>query len=95
MVGMGSLGHKHHCRQCDIKFYDLLKRPVVCPRCKKEVTVAERARGARSTRARAERDAAPAPEIVDVEEMNGAEDEEEDLHDVDDVMTGSEDEADD
>lgn len=30
---MNDLGTKRICDTCSIKFYDLKKRPVVCPKC--------------------------------------------------------------
>ena len=30
---MSALGEKHECVQCETKFYDLGKTPVICPSC--------------------------------------------------------------
>ncbi|MDE3175971.1 MAG: TIGR02300 family protein, partial [Pseudomonadota bacterium] len=35
-----ALGVKRQCPSCGARFYDLRKRPVVCPRCKAEVDLA-------------------------------------------------------
>ena len=34
---MGKLGTKRQCQACGAKFYDLRKKPVICPRCGAEV----------------------------------------------------------
>ena len=37
MVDKTSFGEKHRCPYCGIRFYDMNKRPVVCPKCGKSL----------------------------------------------------------
>ena len=30
-------GEKHHCSNCGAKFFDLNKKPIICPKCNTEV----------------------------------------------------------
>jgi uncharacterized protein (TIGR02300 family) len=30
-------GEKHRCSNCDAKFFDLNKKPIICPKCNTEV----------------------------------------------------------
>jgi exodeoxyribonuclease-5 len=61
------LGTKRQCQACGAKFYDLLKRPVVCARCGAEVDLQRlrkrpRAKDSQAAEARADNDA-PAPAV--------------------------------
>ena len=37
MVDKASFGEKHRCPYCGIRFYDMNKHPVVCPKCGKSL----------------------------------------------------------
>ena len=37
MVDKASFGKKHRCPYCGIRFYDMNKHPVICPKCGKNL----------------------------------------------------------
>jgi len=54
-------GRKHTCTGCEARFYDLNKKPPVCPRCNQRVAAVKAAApGRRGARANAA-DAKPSP----------------------------------
>lgn len=92
------LGAKQLCPTCSAKFYDLGRRPAVCPKCHtafdpEEVVKVRRTR-TRSTVADYEDDEAPKPDV----EKDGFEDEVDETPEIDqgidDVVEGDDEDAD-
>ena len=80
-------GTKRLCQTCGIKFYDLLRSPIVCPRCGTEFEV-EAARRSRRSRPVAAAKAVPAKAIVKpapVPEMDEDIEVDEDIEDAEDA----------
>jgi uncharacterized protein (TIGR02300 family) len=89
-------GAKHTCQSCGAKFYDLLRSPIVCPRCDTEVNAdtPQRNRRARPTPAKAAAataavEAASPDELDDLDETE----DQEDLEDVEDIDLETDDET--
>lgn len=74
-------GTKQTCPECGVKFYDLNKRPAVCPKCAHSFNPDA---GAKTPKKREpEPEAAPAPETAKAEDENPATGEEEDIEGLD------------
>lgn len=88
------LGEKRTCPHCGAKFYDLGKRPVICPKCKTEFDPVSDT--AKPKRTREKPKAAPVKDDDEDEEVEDDEDEDEDVDDdEDDEDDDVEDEEDD
>jgi uncharacterized protein (TIGR02300 family) len=73
LVGKDALGEKQTCPSCGAKFYDLSKRPAICPKCRTAFDPADETVRLRRTRTRA---AAYDSQFEDEEEVRAeAEDE--------------------
>jgi len=66
------LGEKRTCPECGSKFYDLGKRPAVCPKCRASFDPASDVAKPKRTREKAK----PAPVVADEEEEEEVEDDE-------------------
>lgn len=83
------LGAKQICPACQTKFYDLNRRPALCPKCgtafDPEEAVRSRRVRARTTAPDYESDDPPAVKVADEEETEGFEDEVETTPEIDEV----------
>ncbi len=74
-------GVKHTCTSCGARFYDMLRNPVVCPKCASGVDVSVIAKPKRvrpgATVAAATKVTAREEELIDEEDVETADDEEE------------------
>ena len=86
-------GAKHTCTACGVKFYDLHRRPIKCPKCGIEIEVATVRPNRRRPPAQPEPPPLPAPPANDDEVAVGAVEEATD--DDDDVIDDIDDGADD
>ena len=84
-------GAKHTCVSCGVKFYDLQRKPIACPKCGTEVEV-ETARPSRR-RAPAKPEEAPpaAPEAAVAEAADEASDDDDSDALIDDIDTDDDD----
>lgn len=92
-VGKPKLGKKHICLNCEARFFDLGKTPVVCPKCGTEVVV-EKPKKKRSKKAKTEEAAAAALAEEKASNAPAAEDDDED-EDIDDITADDDDDDDD
>lgn len=70
------LGNKHHCQNCGTRFFDLNKSPVTCPKCGTVSQAAPLPRAVHGAAPADEEDteAAPAAELVSLEEADAGDD---------------------
>jgi uncharacterized protein (TIGR02300 family) len=77
-------GVKHSCTNCGARFYDMLRDPIVCPKCDTEidVTVIAKPKRIRSgvTAATASKDVDRDEDLIDEEDREAGEDEEEEAN---------------
>ena len=94
------LGNKHLCPECGVKFYDMLKQPVICPGCQTKVAVSEtispRSKGEVAVAATAKKTAAAKPDAdEDIDNVDDIIDEDIELEDEDDDFIDLEDDDED
>lgn len=87
-------GTKRQCQECDVKFYDLNKDPIICPSCGEKFIVASEApvpkpvkeKVADKVKDEGELSSdSDAPEIISLDEVEEEENAGEEIPDVDDV----------
>ncbi len=93
-MGKVERGTKRQCQECDVKFYDLNKDPIICPKCGEKFTVVSDAPAPKPVKAKVADKVkdegelssdSDAPEIISLDDAEEEENAGEEIPDVDDV----------
>ncbi len=84
-------GAKHTCVSCGVKFYDLQRNPITCPKCGTEVEVATARPSRRRAPAQPEEAPPAAPEATVAEAADEAADDDDTDELIDDIDTDDDD----